>query len=164
MIIDAIYLRMPDPVQGIGEQYGMPIGIYVEGGHESPLYMNDDRRCSYWNDKRMMPAGGFGREMWEAVDATCRTLWGEGWQHAVSEIWGINRRTLQRDRVMSNLLPPRVLRMISTIASMPDAKDMASALFSYARIAKGEGAASRWALIPELFDEISTIPEPAPAI
>lgn len=161
MIIDEILMRLP-VAAGIPDddmqQHGMLIGLLGAGGSQFPLFMNDGRQCFTWNGKRMMPCGNFGYELWIGVEATCRTLWGEGWQHAVSEIWGINRRTLQRDRVVSNLLPPRILRQVSRIASLPDAKTMAGALFAYAKLAKGDDAEARWRMIPELFEEISTVP------
>lgn len=167
MIIDEIVMRLPigAVIADIDtDREGMLIGAIVADGSQWPLYMNDARQCWYRKDDRMLSVDGFGYELWVGLDVACRTLWGEGWQHAVGEIWGINRRTLQRDRVVSNLLPPRVLRMISRVSSLPDAKTMAGALFAYAKLSKGDDADARWQMIPSLFDEISAAPEPMPAI
>lgn len=58
-----------------------------------------------------------GQAFYEALSETCTRLWGYSWNAAIGDIFGFNRRTLQRDRLVKFMLPPRVLMTIAYINS-----------------------------------------------
>lgn len=82
-----------------------------------------------------LDASEAGPALYEALDQVGNQLWGNSWNSAVGEIFGLNRRTTQRDRVSTNLLPPRLVMCITYIASAPDAFEMAGLLVVIARYA-----------------------------
>jgi len=70
-----------------------------------------------------------------AVEAAASRLWPEGWSYALAECFGLNRRSLQRDRIARNGLHPAVLRELGTMACHDDAEGigrLAHALAWYA--------------------------------
>lgn len=81
-----------------------------------------------------------GEALYDALDRTGNHLWGHTWNSAVGEIFGINRRTTQRDRVSTNLLPPRLLMYIGYIVSAKDAFELAGLLLLLARYENAGGA------------------------
>jgi len=75
-----------------------------------------------------------GPAIYAALDETCERLWGNSWNSAVGEIFRVNRRTTQRDRVSRNLLPPAVLQAIAFVACSDEAPNFAEALLAMARL------------------------------
>jgi hypothetical protein len=70
-----------------------------------------------------------------AVEAAASRLWPEGWSYALAEAFGLNRRSLQRDRIAKNGLHPTVLRELSVLSCHEDAEGigrLAHALAWYA--------------------------------
>lgn len=97
-----------------------------------------------------------GAALYEALNVTCQRLWGHSWNSAVGEVFRMNRRTTQRDRVTRNLLPPRVLQKISYVASADDTTEMANGLIAAARYwarFKGDEAVTRryWQNVMDVF-------------
>lgn len=76
-----------------------------------------------------------GTSIYRALDETCERLWGHSWNSSVGEIFRLNRRTTQRDRVSRYLLPPPVLQVVAYVASADDSQELAGALLAFARYA-----------------------------
>jgi hypothetical protein len=76
-----------------------------------------------------------GTSIYRALDETCERLWGHSWNSSVGEIFHLNRRTTQRDRVSRYLLPPPVLQVLAYVASADDSQELAGALLALARYA-----------------------------
>lgn len=93
--------------------------VLVDGEGVAPLDMSD-----------------VGPAVYRALEAACERLWGNSWNSSVGEIFSLNRRTTQRDRVSKNLLPTRVLQMIAYVASADDGKELAETLIAVSRYAK----------------------------
>ncbi len=70
-----------------------------------------------------------------AVEEAASRLWPEGWSYAMAECFGLNRRSLQRDRIARNGLHPAVLRELGSLSCHDDAEGigrLAHALAWYA--------------------------------
>lgn len=57
-----------------------------------------------------------------AVEAAATRLWPEGWSYKLAEAYGLNRRSLQRDRIARNGLHPNVLRELGGMSCHDDAE------------------------------------------
>jgi hypothetical protein len=136
-----------------------PIGVISEeGSSEIVLGVAPQRQLVALFDDQSYPVESpdAGKALFRALDAAAFKLWGHSWNSAVGEIFGVNRRTTQRDRVARNLLPPKVLYMIAYLASLDDGPAMASALLSVAGLhnaaAGNEGAVrSAWQFAIDAF-------------
>ena len=70
-----------------------------------------------------------------AVEEAASRLWPEGWSYAMAECFGINRRSLQRDRIARNGLHPAILQELGALSCHDDAEGigrLAHALAWYA--------------------------------
>lgn len=115
-----------------------PIGIVKDGegdwfalaidGKRQPFIVDEDGAHAL--DKEVA-----GPAIYQALDETCEALWGHSWNSAIGEIFRINRRTTQRDRVSKYLLPPRILQIIAYVATSDDREELAGALVAIARYA-----------------------------
>lgn len=74
-----------------------------------------------------------GPAFYAALDRQCEVAWGHSWNAALGEIFSLNRRTLQRDRVERYLLPPRVCMTLSYIFSADDSAQLAELLIAVSR-------------------------------
>lgn len=79
-------------------------------------------------------AGLFGPAFAEALAKLGRNLWGHEWNSSIGELFGINPRTTQRDRVTSNLLPPKLIMTIAFIASRENPRGLAEIVRAVARM------------------------------
>lgn len=77
-----------------------------------------------------------------AVDAAASRLWPGGWTVPFSEVFGVNRRSLQPDRLARQGLPPGVLRALAEMSCEPDAEGLGWMLMSIARYADAWGQSS----------------------
>ncbi|KTS39507.1 hypothetical protein NS228_05005 [Methylobacterium indicum] len=75
----------------------------------------------------------------DAVDRAGTRLWPGGWSHALPLAFGINRRTLARDRIERNGVHPQVLATLGTAAYGDDAEGMGYVLTALARYADEHG-------------------------
>lgn len=57
-----------------------------------------------------------------AVEEAASRLWPEGWSYAMAEAFGINRRSLQRDRLAKSGLHPAVLQELGSLSCHDDAE------------------------------------------
>ncbi|KST61199.1 hypothetical protein AO398_00470 [Methylobacterium sp. GXS13] len=126
------------------EAIGMgPIGLVEDAeGNWYPLAL-DDRRHPHLVDAdgpHELDRENAGPAIYRALDETCERLWGHSWNSAVGEIFGLNRRTTQRDRVSRYLLPPAVLQVVAYVASADDSQELAGALLALARYARKTGS------------------------
>lgn len=102
-----------------------------------PLAVKEDGRTrliGYLLDGAVkeLSAAEIGSAIYEAVDTACSILWGYAWNAALAELFGLNRRTFQRDRVSRYLLPPKVLSTLAYISSAEDGEDLAKTLLAVA--------------------------------
>ncbi len=116
-----------------------PIGIVRKGKEDEwlPLAV-DDRRIAFTVDgDEVTPLDKelAGPAIFQALEETCERLWGHSWNSSVGEIFSLNRRTIQRDRVSKGLLPPRILQMIAYVSSADDGEELAEALIAVSRYA-----------------------------
>lgn len=122
------------------EKMGLtPIGIVRQGNDDQWLALAvDNGRTAYTLD-RDWPAPLdkhiAGPAIFQALEEACERLWGHSWNSSVGEIFSLNRRTIQRDRVSKALLPPRILRTIAYVSSADDGKELAEALIAVSRYA-----------------------------
>jgi len=65
-----------------------------------------------------------GPVFYDALDAACEELWQHNWNSMLGSLFGLNRRTLQRDRVSRYLLPARVVETLVYILSADDAAEL----------------------------------------
>jgi len=70
-----------------------------------------------------------------AVDAAALRLWPGGWTMALAEVFGINRRNLQPERLARGGLPPAVLQALARMSSHDDAEGMGWLMVALARYA-----------------------------
>ncbi|WP_449409746.1 hypothetical protein [Methylobacterium komagatae] len=75
----------------------------------------------------------------DAVDRAGTRLWPGGWSHALPLAFGINRRTVARDRIEKNGVHPQVLATLGSAASGPDAEGMGYVMSALARYADEHG-------------------------
>lgn len=112
------------------------IGVCRDGdGQWVPLALDDGRNPYAVVGGQAVPldADVLGPAIYQALDEACERLWGNSWNSSVGEVFRVNRRTTQRDRVSRNLLPPRILQVISYIASADDGQELAAAMLALAR-------------------------------
>ena len=80
----------------------------------------------------------------EAVEAAALRCWPDGWTHAVSDIFKVNRRSLARDRLTSVALPPAVMQVLGRISDSPDADGLGRIMAAMAWYADAYGEGSSW--------------------
>lgn len=119
----------PFGVLGSPGDTNVVVGIVQQDRNRSLVGVHPDGTVEHLDIQEAGPA------LYEALDWTGTHLWGNSWNSAVGEIFGINRRTTQRDRVSTNLLPPRLLMSIAYIASAKDAFELAGLLLMISRYA-----------------------------
>lgn len=117
----------------------MPIGIVRrdedDDWHALAL---DDRRGAFMVDgdkATPLDREEVGPAIFQAMEDACERLWGHSWNSSIGEIFALNRRTVQRDRVAKALLPPRVLAIIAYVSSADDGEELAEALIAVSRYA-----------------------------
>lgn len=115
-----------------------PIGVIEQFDQLSILGIGPKRQLLALIDGQAYPieAEDAGMALFNALDLAAFWLWGHAWNSALGDIFGINRRTTQRDRVGKNLLPPKVLYLVAHMASRPDGQAMAAALQAVAAFDK----------------------------
>ncbi len=70
-----------------------------------------------------------------AIDAAASRLWPAGWSFAVAEVFGINRRNLQPERLARGGLPPAVLQALAHMSSHDNAEGLGWLMVALARYA-----------------------------
>lgn len=80
-----------------------------------------------------LEAAHVNKAMVAAIDEAGMRLWPGGWTHAMPPAFGINRRTLSRDRIERNGLYPNQLAVIGDAARRPDAQAFGYLLSAVAR-------------------------------
>jgi hypothetical protein len=80
----------------------------------------------------------------EAVEAAALRVWPDGWTHAVSDVFKVNRRSLARDRLASVALPPAVMKVLGSISDSPDADGLGRIMSAMAWYADAYGEGSAW--------------------
>ncbi|NEU13499.1 hypothetical protein G3T14_15360 [Methylobacterium sp. BTF04] len=118
----------------------VPIGIVRDGEDDWQALAIDGKRRLFSlgaeaDEAVLLDREALGPLVYESLDETCHSLWGHSWNSSIGEIFRLNRRTTQRDRVASYLLPPRVLQIIAYVASADDREELAGMLLSIARYA-----------------------------
>lgn len=68
-----------------------------------------------------------------AIDAAASRLWPGGWAFAVAEVFGINRRNLQPERLARGGLPPGVLQALAHMSDSEDAEGVGWLMVALAR-------------------------------
>lgn len=111
------------------------IGVVQMGEEYFPLAVKEagrNRLAGYFRDGEIveLELTEVGPAIYDAIDEACAKLWGHSWNAALGELFGLNRRTLQRDRVSRYLLPAKILATISYIASADDGEELAKALLA----------------------------------
>jgi hypothetical protein len=71
-----------------------------------------------------LPLEVAGEAFFYALGEACEALWQHNWNAVLGTLFGLNRRTLQRDRVAQYLLPARVTETLSYILSADDAAEL----------------------------------------
>lgn len=75
------------------------------------------------------------RAVAEAVDVAASRLWPGGWSLAMSEVFGVNRRSLQPERLARQGLPPGVLQALAHLSGGGDAEGLGWLMGALARYA-----------------------------
>lgn len=117
---------------------GLPIGVIEQGGRSAALVSLPNRKfIAMIGDKRFsVDSEDFGRALFDALDDAAYDLWGHAWNSAIAEIYHLNRRTTQRDRVQKNFLPANVLHTIAHLSSNENGPAMATNLLAIAGLHK----------------------------
>jgi hypothetical protein len=68
--------------------------------------------------------------VYEAVEEIAEKILGHSWNSGLGELFDLNRRTMQRDRVSRFLLPPNILAALSYIASADYPEELAKLLLA----------------------------------
>lgn len=153
------YVAFPETAADFRALGLSPVGVVREDdGPWHPLAI-DGQRNAYAvvaGEAVPLPPEQAGPAIYAALDGTCERLWGNSWNSAVGEIFRMNRRTTQRDRVSRNLLPPAVLQAISYVACADEAPEFADALLALARLAakfgNEEGLVRRqWSAVADVY-------------
>lgn len=117
-----------------------PVGIIRQGaGAWLPLVVDETRTLMTMLDGgvEIVVLSAEAREVYfQALLKACERLFGEDWPGALHDILGINRRAVQRGRIATNLLPPRLLTALSYVASADDGEELAAALAALAKYDK----------------------------
>lgn len=75
-------------------------------------------------EPRPLDVAEVNRAMIPAIDAAASKLWPGGWHQAFSEVFGVNRRSLNVDRLLHRGLPPGVLRALADLSDSHDAEGL----------------------------------------
>lgn len=162
MKIDIIHphsVDFPAPVIDWKERNLYPIGSVRIGRAILPLALTPDRKPVAIQDDVVKPLdiADVGPAFYDALEAVGDRLWGHGWHIALGDLFGVNRRTTQRDRIARFLLPPPVIMMIAYIGSADDGPMLARGLQLLQRLRRDKGpeyAATMWQFIADLAPKI----------
>lgn len=155
------HIEFPEAAMAWANSDFYPIGaVKGEGGEWFPLAIDRTRQphAIVNGQPHALPPEEAGPALFNALEETCERLWGQNWNAAIVELFGINRRTAQRQRVATNLLPPKILMTIAYIASADDGPELARALVSYSRYKKwadgdAEVARKYWNNVADIYEE-----------
>jgi hypothetical protein len=75
-------------------------------------------------EPRPLDPAEVNRAMVPAIDAAASKLWPGGWHQAFSEVFGVNRRSLNVDRLLQRGLPPGVLQALAELSDSHDAEGL----------------------------------------
>ncbi|MGU3541373.1 hypothetical protein [Methylobacterium sp. A52T] len=112
-----------------------PAGWVVVGHVEGKAFAYDEARHPH-----LIGEGGaqpldpvlVNRALAPAVEAAATRLFPEGWSYALAEAFGLNRRSLQRDRIARNGLHPNVLQELGAMACHDDAEGIGRLAYALA--------------------------------
>lgn len=94
-----------------------PLGIIDRGDDTEVFAMSADRKCFAIGEGGEVALDDVGDAFYDALERLCHGVWGHRWHMAVADIFGITRRTTQRDRVTKSLMSPFMIQSLTYIAT-----------------------------------------------
>lgn len=135
-----------------------PVGIVDRGEGVEVFAMSVDRKCFAVGETGEAPLTDVGDAFFEALERLCHGVWGHRWHMAVSDIFGITRRTTQRDRITKSLMSPFTIQSLTYIATDERPGTYGRELETFGRIQAGaneEYATELWKAAAELVRRFS---------